>query len=580
MGLIRRARTEEHVIQEADMGKNISRRANEIADRAFELLLGRDIGAALKGFAPLLNAEMPDISYEAAGKRAAACRELIAECDEMLAGGVGHDDEMLLGIVRFNAEGPIEEHRFYWNKFDYEPFFNLLTLYLPDIRAIRCETEEYAMLKARLLEGCAKLAIDMLAKAREQFRRGILMAKPLVRISVGAFEKFVYDDVKSSPYILEGNGSFDIAPYRARAEEAVRRMSEGCRELVEFLGGEYYSAAPEEVGLWQYPDGAEYYNSCIRQKTTLGLSGEEVFELGRRLREDIEARMAAIRRGQGYDCSREEFSEAIMRDPDWVMDTPEEFGRRLNGCVEKMRPLMDRYFGIHTDTPCAAVRVSPELEPYYANGIYTPASPTQEIKRGEYHYNGLNMRKKNPLKTESLSYHELIPGHHYQFSVVQELKDLHPLCRAVQATAYNEGWAEYAAAFAGEIGLYSSPLSEYGRLEMDLYITNFLTIDAGLNSMKIPVEEMCEFMRPYLPDYPGDALKRQLMRIAEGMPAFALAYKLGSVKMQEYRREAQKKLGEAFDIREYHTVVLEWGALPLELLKQHIDHYVRTKLEK
>ncbi len=562
------------------MLKRINQQAIEIADKAYELLFGNDIGAALKGLAPMLSAEIPDISYEATEKKATACRELIAECDEMLAGSIEHDDEMLLGIVKFNAEGPIEEHKFFWNKFDYEPFFNMLTLYMPDIQSIPCETKEYANLRLRLLEGCAKLVADMLAKARGQLSRGILMPKPLIRISVEAFEKFIYNDVKNSPYILKGNKSFDIGPYNAKIEEAVRNISENCCKLIEFLDGKYYSDAPEEIGLWQYPGGEEYYESCIRQKTTLEMSGEEVFELGRRLREDIETRMAEIRLEQGYDCSCEEFSKVIMRDPNWVMDTPEEFGQRLNGCVEKIRPLMDRYFGIHTDTPCAAVRVSPELEPYYANGIYTPASPTQKIKRGEYHYNGLNMRKKNPLKIESLAYHELIPGHHYQFSVVQELKDLHPLCRAAQVTAYNEGWAEYAAAFAGEIGMYSSPLSEYGRLEMDLYITNFLTIDAGLNSMKIPVEEMCEFMQPYLPDYPGDALKRQLMRIAEGMPAFALAYKLGSVKMQEYRREAQEKLGEAFNIREYHTVVLEWGALPLELLKRHIDHYVKTKLEK
>lgn len=561
------------------MKKQISPRADAIATRAYQLLFGHDFGNAMKGFSPLLQARMPDISFEAISAKAEACRELLRDCEELLREGVSHDDEMLLGIVKYNAQVAIDEETFFWNRFDYEPFFNWLTLYFPQIPSIPNLTEAHAELKAQLFEECAKLAGDMLKKARGQMERGILLGKPLVKISVEAFGVYIYAKPEDCPYTIGSAENFDMTPYEKRTLAAVKQLSDYCRALTEFLSGEYYDKAPETIGLSQYPNGKAYYDSCILSRTTLSMSGNEIYDLSQRLVKEIESSMERIRREQGYDCGRVEFSRLIMEDPAYAMRTPEEFGARLNACVGKMSGLMDQYFGIPIHTPCAALRVSPELEPYYANGIYTPASPTQEKKMGIYHYNGVNVQKKNPLKTESLAYHEMIPGHHYQFTVVQEMEDLHPLCRAAQSTAYNEGWAEYAAAFAGEIGLYSSPLSEYGRLEMDLYITNYLTVDSGINAAGLTLPQLEDMLRDYLPDYPGPALTRQLMRIACGMPAFSLAYKLGSLKMQEYRADAQSRLGDRFDIREYHNTVLEWGAIPLELLKKNIDHYVERKLE-
>lgn len=561
------------------MKKNISREACAIADKAYTLLLGTDFNMALKDLAPLLDAKMPDISYESIAEKAKACRELIAQCDALIDAGAGHDDRMLLGIIKYKARLPIADEEFFWNRFDYEPFFNPITLYLPQVPTIPNKTPAHAALKVRLFEGCAKLLGDMYTKAVGQMERGILMPKPMVKIAGEAFGVYIYEKPADCPYTIGEAAGFDISPYREQAEQAIRQISDNARKLVELLQGDYYTQAPTEVGLWQYPNGKAYYESCIREHVSLNLSGEEIYQLAGELRNSIEARMEEIRCQEGYHCTHEEFTQRIMEDPNWVMNTAEEFGRRLNACVEKVLPLMDEHFGVHINAPCAAVRVSPELEPYYANGIYTPASPLKKVPQGEYHYNGVNVQKKNPLKTEALAYHELIPGHHYQFSVVQEMEDLHPFCKAFMVTAYNEGWAEYAAAYVGEMGLYSSPLSEYGRLEQDIYITNFLLIDAGLNAMAIPLEEMKKELSPYLPDYPGPALERQIIRIAEAMPAFSLAYKIGSVKMQEYRKYAQERLGERFDIKDYHRIMVEWGAVPLDLLKEHIDYYIEQKLE-
>ncbi len=178
------------------------------------------------------------------------------------------------------------------------------------------------------------------------------------------------------------------------------------------------------------------------------------------------------------------------------------------------------------------------------------------------------------MKTASLAFHELLPGHHFQIALTLENESLHPLAKASLITAYNEGWAEYAAILAGEMGMYEDLYDEYGRLEMDLYLTNFFTVDAGLNTGKSSFAEMMDFMGPYLPDFTEERLKSQLLRVHFANPGFTIAYKMGSLKFMEIRDKAEKTLGEKFDIKEFHRVILEWGALPLGILEKHVNWWV------
>ncbi len=564
------------------MSFNISDQAKRIADQAYEILMKYDFNYSQYGIGSLLDADIPSISYQATRERAERAEAIYKEAAALLSEGVSHEDEMLLGVVQFNAGITMEEYQYYWNKFDYEPFFNAVNTYAGTITELALDNEDMVGVYARLVAAIARLGEGMLEKAKGHMERGILMAKPLVKISAGLFRSYAVEEAaKSQMHINPERIKAAVADedgYVRAIDESIMRLSKAAKALAELFEGAYYEAAPEEIGLHQYPGGKEYYAACVKRHTTFDISPEEVFEAGRKFREAIEAEMADIRRKAGHDCSAEEFAKIIMNDPEWKMETPEEFGRRLNACRDKIAPLMDRYFGITIQTPCAAERVAPELEPYFANGVYEPAAPGVR-DHGAYYYNGLNMSGKNPLKTESLAYHELMPGHHYQVSVVQESKELHNIVKCTLATSFLEGWAEYAAAFAGEIGLYNSVLSHYGRLEMDLYCTHFLTIETSVNAMDWTLKELEAFMAPYMPDFKGEALTRQLIRISQANPGFVLAYKFGSVKMQEFRREAEEKLGDKFDVREYHKIVVEWGDIPLYLLKKHIDWYVEQKLE-
>lgn len=562
--------------------KSNSKQAIDLADRIFDVFCKGSMYAVKYGVDSLTNVRFAPVTYELALQNAKTALAFKTEAEAILSGGASHDDEMLLGIALHLLNEKIAEEKYFWNCFDYEPFFNMPLLHAGTLSAFPLSNAPYARAYVTLLSDFCALVRSLHDKAAAQKTRGILLAKPLCKLAAGAFGGFI-SDAAAGPFAVTAartaDADYDAAPYAAQATAIILRINEVSAAMRDLLLGDYYEAAPESIGCAQYPGGAEYYANCVRQRTTLDITPAEVFALGEEYRRDIEENMARIRSEQGYDCTRAAFTDIIMHDPAWVMKTPEEFGARLDACVAKVTPLMDEYFGIQIKTPCAAVRLLPELEPYYFNGIYEMANPPMTY-RGEYRYNGLRMADKNPLKTESLGYHELMPGHHYQMAVVQESTDMHPLVKHNMCTAFCEGWAEYAAAFAGRIGLYSSPLSEYGRLEMDLYMTNYIVCDTSVNAMGWTLPQLEAFIAPYLPDYKDERLTNQLMRISQGMPGFSLAYKLGSVKMMEYQKEAAEKLGDRFDYREFHTRVLEWGAPPLTLLKKHLDWYINGKLEE
>jgi len=236
---------------------------------------------------------------------------------------------------------------------------------------------------------------------------------------------------------------------------------------------------------------------------------------------------------------------------------------------------MKEAFQTLCEADCEAVRLPAVLEPAMTFGFYQP--PTAAQPKGQYFYNGLNSEEKNQIGAGSLAYHELIPGHHFQLALVEENEGLHPLLKILHLTANTEGWAEYAAMLAGEMGMYENPLDEYGRLTMDLFLTTRLVVDTGMNAFGWPREKAAALLKENS-EFSDHMIFTETNRYSNDLPGQALAYKYGSLKMREIREKAKQALGSLFDIREYHERVLEIGFAPLKVLEMHIDWWVEQKL--
>ena len=201
-------------------------------------------------------------------------------------------------------------------------------------------------------------------------------------------------------------------------------------------------------------------------------------------------------------------------------------------------------------------------------GYYAPQTLDQD--KGLFIFNSVNLSKGPLNNIGALNYHELVPGHHFHLATQQENETLHPLRQRSIVNAYNEGWAEYAATFAGEIGMYREPEERFGRLMMDAFLTCRLVVDTGMNVLGWTIEEARQYLRNngFMPEA---EIHSETIRYSCDMPGQALAYKLGDTFLYDARERMRTALGDRFDIRDFHDAVLKPGALPLPLLKQHVE---------
>ena len=353
------------------------------------------------------------------------------------------------------------------------------------------------------------------------------------------------------------------------------KINPALEKLLTFIKGDYLQNAPGAVGVWQYPEGREYYRYLIKANTGLELSPEEINKIGLEQIEKDKRELEKIKDSVGFKGTPAEFRLFLKTDPRFFPKTPQEIEDRLNGFVKGMSQKIDDYFFKKPKAPYAVKRLPLELEGGMTFGQYL--APTAAEPRGIYYFNGSQPNERSLLMAEGLIYHELIPGHHFQISLQQENKDLPDFQRESTENAYTEGWAEYASWLGREMGLFQDPYSLCGKFMMDMFISTRLVVDSGMNFFEWPRSRAVGFMKENLIES-ATQINSETLRYSVDIPGQALGYKLGSLKMFELRDKAQKALGKRFDLRKFHEAVLANGAIPLSILERHIDWFIEKEL--
>jgi len=332
------------------------------------------------------------------------------------------------------------------------------------------------------------------------------------------------------------------------------------------------AAAPERVGLGQYPGGEAAYRALVRYHTTLDVTPEEIHTIGLAEVERIDARMAAVRARLGFQGTKAEFHKMIRTDSRFLAKTPEEVGERLMAPMKRIEPLVSKYFLHVPKAPYGVKRLDPQLEgSTFTFGYYD--MPTAEEPTGRYRFNGSTLSERPLIGAAALIYHELVPGHHFQLNLQRENEAIPAFRRLSSQTAFVEGWGEYASDLAGEMGLYSDPYDEYGRLGMDMFLSSRLVVDTGMNLMGWPRQKAIDYMLDHDLES-ATQITSETLRYSADRPAQALAYKMGSNKIRALRQRAERALGPRFDIRRFHDAVLGSGSMPLTVLEKHIDWWI------
>ncbi len=338
---------------------------------------------------------------------------------------------------------------------------------------------------------------------------------------------------------------------------------------------ELAAQADDRDGAWKLPDGERFYNIALQRTTTTDLSADQIHQIGLDEVARIHDEMRVIMEQVGFTGSLQEFFVHMRNSEEFVYpDSAEGRQRYLDeatAMIDTMKSRLDELFLTTPKADLVVKAVEPFREKSAGKAFYQ--QPSMDGSRpGVYYANLYDMASMPSYQMEALAYHEGIPGHHMQRALSQELEGIPTFRKFGRYTAYTEGWGLYSELVPKEIGFYQDPYSDFGRLAMELWRAVRLVVDTGIHAKQWTREEGIAFYVNNTPNAEADAVKMVERHIV--MPSQATAYKIGMIKIVELREKAKAELGDAFDIREFHNVVLSSGPVPLNVLEQFIEQYI------
>lgn len=344
--------------------------------------------------------------------------------------------------------------------------------------------------------------------------------------------------------------------------------------LIEAMEAQKATATTDD-GVWKLPDGEKYYEERLAAQTTTRMSAEEIHQLGLDETARIHGEMRAIMQRVGFQGSLQDFFEFMRTDTRFYKpDT--DAGRaayiaEAEAMIEAMEVRLPEVFNRFPKADMIVKAVEPFRERSAGKAFYQRPS-ADGSRPGIYYANLYRMEDMPTYQMEALAFHEGIPGHHMQIAIQQELEGVPSFRRFSGVTAYSEGWGLYSEYLPKEMGFYTDPYSDFGRLAMELWRAARLVVDTGLHHKQWTREEAVDWLLENTPNPAGDAQKAIDRYIV--MPGQATAYKIGMNKILELREHARTELGDAFDIRDFHDVILANGPVPLAILEENVETWI------
>tara|TARA_B110000902_G_scaffold14865_1_gene17602 strand:+ start:4981 stop:6807 length:1827 start_codon:yes stop_codon:yes gene_type:complete len=336
--------------------------------------------------------------------------------------------------------------------------------------------------------------------------------------------------------------------------------------------------ANSDHGAWKFPDGEAFFKTALKRTTTTDLTADEIHEIGLREVARIHGEMDAIRENVGFEGNLHDFFQFMKTDKQFYYSEDkqgkEAYLKEAVHLIDSMKTRLDELFITKPKADIIVKAVEPFREKSAGKAFYN--RPAADGSRpGVYYANLYDMESMPSYQMEALAYHEGIPGHHMQLAIQQELEDVTMFRKFSGYTAYTEGWGLYSEFIPKEMGFYADPYSDFGRLAMELWRACRLVVDTGIHTKKWTREVGIKYYTDNTPNAELDVIKMVERHIV--MPSQATAYKIGMLKILELRSKAKDALGEQFDLREFHEVVISQGAIPLNVLENFVDEYIASK---
>lgn len=365
---------------------------------------------------------------------------------------------------------------------------------------------------------------------------------------------------------------------QARARDIIaQKIYPALREFSTFLTKDYIPNAREFIAFTEMPDGKAWYAYMVKRHTTTDKTPDELHELGLREVQRLTAEMNKIREQVKFKGDLKAFNKFLLTDKQFFFTSAEALLAGYRDIAKRVDAELPRLFKTLPRLPYGVRAIAAHAAPAAAGAQYMGGS-LEAGRAGYFEANTYDLPSRPKWDMETLTFHEAVPGHHFQIATAQEIQGLPEFRKHGGFTAYSEGWALYAESLGDELGFFKDPYSKYGNLSAEMMRAVRLVVDTGMHAKGWSKQKALEFYRNAMPI--SDVESETEINRYISWPGQALAYKVGQLKFRELREESRVALGDGFDVREFHDEVLKHGALPMDVLEKTVHEWVASKKKK
>lgn len=529
------------------------------------------------------NARLPDLSADNLANKNQQLNAIYQSLLMIDSEQLDTEQQINFAVLSYRIKNELDLYQFksHYTPFTAESGFHAYISWISSSTKMTNE-QDYQDYLARLAE-IPRYFDQQMAWMEKGLAEGITQPKAVLKGYEQSIAAFIKDDVEQSTYYRPFNNmpahlddETKIA-LKAQAKSTITNLVyPSYQKYYDFMVNDYIPNTRDNIAASAMPNGLAFYDNRVKHYTTLDISAQEVHEIGLKEVKRIRAEMQEIIDSVKFEGSFAEFVEFLRTDEQFYAKTPEDLLKEASFIAKKMDAKLPSLFKTLPRTPYGVIEVPANIAPKYTTGRYS--GPSRDDQPGNYWVNTYRLDRRPLYVLEALTLHEAVPGHHLQGSIAREMKNVPKFRNQTYISAFGEGWGLYSEYLGIEAGFYQDPYSDFGRLTYEMWRAARLVVDTGMHQMGWTRQQAIDF----LASNTALSLHNVTTEIDRyiSWPGQALSYKIGELTIKRLRKDAEQRLGEHFDLREFHDEVLKNGSMPLSMLEQLIESYISQQEAK
>jgi len=495
--------------------------------------------------------------------------------------GFDFSDQVTIELLQFTTQNSIDEYALqgYLNPILADGGFHMnLPFRIPQTIRNQRAAQQYL----NLLRDIPHYVDQHITLMRKGLSLGISQPEVVVRSFANSYNQHIVNNADSSAYyapFAKRPAGMDEKQWTALQMEASKVIDDIVipvyKRIKAFFENEYIPKTRKTLGATHFPNGKAYYQQKVNYFTTTTLPYDEIYAIGLKEVERIEKEMLLVIAEVKFKGSLQDFIAMLRTDPRFYPKSGDELLKEASFIAKRIDGKLPLFFGKLPRLTYTVAPVPSDLAPNYTAGRYSPGRGT---RAGEYWVNLYDLPSRPLYNLEALSLHEAVPGHHLQMALSLELENKPAFRKNLYLSAFGEGWALYCEYLGTEMGFFTDPYSRFGKLTYEMWRACRLVVDVGLHAKDWTRQQAVD----YLASHTALSLHEVNTEVDRyiAWPGQALSYKMGELKIRELRNRTEKALGQAFDIRSFHDMLLSQGTVTLSIMEKMVDRFIAEELQR